>query len=196
MESSISFKLLSTDQHCHSQHCLHASFSPELSLQFFSVFFTIMVFNLKPFYRIPFDSFFSPLMSLLRHNQVLLHLPNTATQPIWRKMFSGHGGHEYHALSSILNPRYLYKKKTLFSSKFLLHPPLSQPISNFSFQPPSTSSEFIPWFSGSLKSLLIAMWFCCMSNLYLHSWPSYSMNEKPTSGPTFLRKYQNMINKK
>lgn len=135
MESSISFKLLSTDQHCHSQHCLHASFSPELSLQFFSVFFTIMVFNLKPFYRIPFDSFFSPLMSLLRHNQVLLLLPNTATQPIWRKMFSGHGGHEYHALSSILNPRYLYKKNS-----FLLQvpPPSTTLLADFKFLLPAT----------------------------------------------------------
>lgn len=185
MESSISFKLLSTDQHCHSQHCLHASFSPELSLQFFSVFFTIMVFNLKPFYRIPFDSFFSPLMSLLRHNQVLLHLPNTATQPIWRKMFSGHGGHEYHALSSILNPRYLYKKK-LFSppsSSSIHHSPGRFQISPSShlLHPLSLSLDFQVVLSLFLLQCDFAV---CLTCTYTHDHHTQWMKNLPLDLPS------------
>lgn len=138
--------------------------------------------------RVPSVNLFSPLDDSLEAQSVFSH-PSNATTQILLKMFSGDRGIVYHFKPTI--PLKKKKKKTLLPSPFLPIPS-SRQVSNF-FQPPSAASKFffIPWFSCSWKYLPVcnAIWLCIsLHDLYLHSLPPCSTNEKPISGPTFLRK--------
>lgn len=106
VERSISSKLLSTDQLCHSLpngialmlpsvlNCLYNSF------QSFAQSWYLTWSHVTGF---PMKAYFLPLVILLRHNQRLSYPPNATTQQILLKTFSGDGGHEHYTLSSTSN---------------------------------------------------------------------------------------------
>lgn len=105
----------------------------------------IIIYNLKPCYRVPFDNFVPLFGDSLRHNWCWSHSPNTTTQQILLKGFSGDGDHVHHTFQiHNISAKKAKQNSPPPVSSSIHHPPCTfYTPSSFPQHPPSSSSPLL-----------------------------------------------------